>query len=364
MKIVYSFNKTGYEAECWEKEIRSASNEDYSFVPFNHEPYLDSNLYMDSVKLDRLYQARDVRLMRMYREFEGRVREEAADAVIVTNCPPYHPDFLRRIDTYKVLYSGDDPGATYMRNIPYLHAYDHVLFMSPSYSPDMTLEQKMRYCGMVNADWLPIAVFDFEFDTSKNEDTILSHERDIDVIYIGSFFRQKLELIAKVKRGLGRRARIHGFFRPKHNLYFIARHGYPGWVSPVGFQDRMRLYQRTKLGFNIHWNEYGLGNQRLFHLPANGVMQISDCADYLDRVFEPGREIAGYRSADDLIDKLRYYLAHDEARQEIALCAFRRTMSEYRFRTVTRRAGELIRKGMARGRGSREEMFASITRRG
>ncbi len=349
MKIVYSFNKNGYEAECWEREIRAASDREFLFIPFNHDPYLDPHLYSDSVKLDWLYQARDARLMRMYQDFEGCIRDHGAEAVIVTNCPPYHPDFLRKIDVYKVLYSGDDPGATYMRNIPYLHAYHHVLFMSPSYSADMTLEEKMRYCGMVNADWLPIAVFDFEFETTKTEDTILAHERDIDIIYIGSFFRQKLELIAKIKKAFGKKVRIHGFFRPKHNLYFVARYGFPGWVTPIDFKERVSLYQRAKIGFNIHWNEYGLGNQRLFHLPANGVMQISDCGDYLDRVFEPGREIVGYRGADDLIDKLRYYLAHDDARQEIALRAFRKTMNEYRFGTVTRRAGELIRKGMERG---------------
>jgi spore maturation protein CgeB len=349
VKIVYSFNKSGYEADCWEREIRGASDRDVLFIPFNHDPYLDPYLYSDSVKLDRLYQARDARLMRMYQDFEGCIRDQAADAVIVTNSPPYHPDFLCKIDVYKVLYSGDDPGATYMRNIPYLHAYDHVLFMSPSYSPDMTLEEKMRYCGMVNADWLPIAVFDFEFDTNKTADTILAHERDIDIIYIGSFFRQKLGLIAKVKKAFGRRAQIHGFFKPKHNFYFITRYRYPGWVTPVGVQERVRLYQRAKIGFNIHWNEHGFGNQRLFHLPANGVMQISDCADYHDRVFEPGREIVAYLGADDLIDKLKYYVGHDEERERIARRAFRRAMSEYRFRTVTRRAGELIRKGLERG---------------
>jgi len=348
MKIVYSFNKTGYEAECWTREIAAASNEQFSFLPFDHGRFLDPNRYLDAARLDRLYQAREPRLMSMYAVFEEYVRDERVDAVIVTNCPPYHPDFLRRLPIYKVLYSSDDPGATYTRNIPYLHAYDHVFFVSPGYSPDMDLLEKMRYCGMINADWVPISVFDFEFDTSQTEHTILAHERDVDVVYVGSFFRQKLELLAKVKRALGSRVRMHGMFRLKHKLYFCLRHGYPGWIRSIGFEDRVRLYQRSKIGFNIHWNEYGLGNQRLFHLPANGVMQICDCPQLLDRVFRPGEEIVGFRRFDELIDKLRYYLVHDEERNSIALNSFRRTMGEYRFSQVTRMAGSLIANGMNR----------------
>lgn len=348
MKIVYSFNKKGYEAESWEREITAASDSDFTFIPFNHGNFLDPNLYIDAVKLDQLYQMREPRLMKMYAEFEARVRDQPADAIIVTNCPPYHPDYLRRLPVYKVLYSGDDPGATYMRNIPYLHAYDHVFFMAPGYSRDMDLGEKMRYCGMVNADWVPIAVFDFEHDFRKTEETILSHARDVDVVYVGGFFPQKLDLLAKVKRALGRKVRMRGFFAPKHNLYFCLKYGYPGWIRPINFKERVRLYQSAKIGFNIHWNEYGLGNQRLFHLPANGVMQISDCPDLLDRVFQPGREIVGYVDFDDLIAKVRYYLDHDEVRRAIALEGYRRTMREYRFATVTRRAGNLIKQGMAR----------------
>jgi spore maturation protein CgeB len=142
----------------------------------------------------------------------------------------------------------------------------------------------------------------------------------------------------------------------------MVKHGYSGWVRPVSFEERVRLYQRSKIGFNIHWNEYGIGNQRLFHLPANGVMQICDCPKFIDRIFEPGREIVGYESDDDLVDKLRYFLDHEEERKSIALQGYRRTMRDYRFATITRRAGELVEAGMERqerpGSGSRRTMGA------
>ena len=346
MKILYSFNKQDYEARCWESEIRTASGEDVTFYPFNHGVWLDPALYDDSVKLDRLYQNRDPRLMRTYEAMTRQAEEWKSDVLFVTNCPPYHPDFLRKLSLYKVLYSTDDPGATYMRTIPYLHAYDHVMFCAPGYSADFSLQEKMHYCGMVNADWLPIAVMDFEFDAKQNEETIFSHPRDIPAIYVGKPWRQKIDLLFKCKQAMGRKFQIHGLFDWRHNLYVNARYGLPGWIRPVSFSKRVNLYQRSKIGVNIHWNQYGLGNQRLFHLPANGVMQICDCRSLMSIVFEDGKEIVTYSSEEELIEKMRYYISHDDEREEIARQAYRRVMREYRFKTVMQAAAQKIRAGM------------------
>lgn len=348
MRIVYSFNKNGEEAAFWEREISAASSEDVTFFPFNHGAILDPSNYADALRLDRLYQAGDPRLLRLYDEFEKCIARTNADAVIVANAPPYHPDYLRRVPVYKALYSADDPGATYLINIPYLHAYDHVFFVAPTYSADMDMKEKMTYAGKLNADWLPISVFDFEHAPELSEEEVFASHRDIDIIYIGGFWRQKLPLLARVRRAFGRRFRMHGFFGLKHNLFLNARYGYAGWVSSVGFRERVELYQRARIGFNVHWNEHGLGNQRLYHLPANGVMQISDCADSLDRVFEPDLEIVGYRSPDELIDRLKYFLEHDSEREAIARRAYLRTMRDYRFPVVAQQAGVLIQKGMER----------------
>jgi hypothetical protein len=341
MKILYSFNKTGMEAEAWNRELAAASTADLTFIPFNHGSYLDAEAYADAVKLDQLYQRRDARLLVLYRELSRSLRENAAQAVFVTNAPPYHPDYLRTLDVYKVLYSTDDPGATYMRTIPYVHAYDHLMHCSPSYSADMELGEKLRYAGARAVNWLPLGVFDFEFDTALTERAIMEEERDVDVVFVGSFFRQKLELLARIRKKLGRRLRMYGFFRAKHNLYWNVMFGAPGWVRQISFAERLQLYRRAKLGFNIHWSEFGLGNQRLYHLSANGVAQVSDCADYLGRIYQPN-EVDSYQTVDELLQKIDRYLQDDAARRALALNAFRRTMRDYRIATVTQQAGKFI----------------------
>ena len=349
MNIVYSFNKFGYEAKYWRQEIAAASEGEFRFVPFNHGPYLNPNLYLRAQLLDNLYFEKHPGLMRMYADFEKVLGDQSADAVIVDNCNPYHPDYLRTVSTYKALRIADGPISAYDRDFAYLHAFDHVLYHSPAYSPDMGMDEKLRYCGAANIDFWPLCLFDAAVDPSKTEDTILAGKRDIDILFIGALEVNKMPLIAKVKKAFGQRCRIHGLATIKKNLYFNAKYGLPGWVRPVEFDEYVPLYQRVKIGFNVHnRGDYTVGNYRLFELPANGVMQISDGGESLNDFFKVGEEIVGYRDGDDLIEKIRYYLDHDEDRRRIALSGYRRVMRDHRFRGRMRQAGELIRRGMSR----------------
>ncbi len=351
MNIVYSFNKKGYEARYWESEIRAASGGRFTFIPFNHDPYLDTAKYARAQLLDNLYYQRHGALMALYDDFEGVLREFRADAIVVDNCPPYHPDYLRRINVYKVLRIADGPISAYDRDFAYLHAYDHVLYHSPAYSRDMGMAEKLRYCGARNIDFWPLALFDACFDTTKTPETLFGHERDIDIIFIGTQHLDKLPLLAAIKRAFGRRFKLYGVTSVKKNVYFNLRYKAGTWVRSVPFEKYVPLYQRAKIGINIHnRGKYTVGSYRLFELPGNGVMQISDGGEYLSDFFEIGTEIVAYEAADELIDKLHYYLVHEEERQAIALRGYQRVMMEHRFAHRMRQLGELIERGMNESR--------------
>ncbi|MFH1935274.1 MAG: glycosyltransferase [Pseudomonadota bacterium] len=347
MKIIYSFNKRGFEADYWQQEIAAASGERYRFIPFNRDTYLDPNLYVRAQLLDNLYSHRHPGLLRMYADLERLIRDSGADALIVDNCFPYHPDFLRKIPTYKVLRTSDGPVSAYDRDFAYLHAYDHVLYHSPAYSRDMGMEEKLRYCCAKRVDFWPLASFDALCDPSKTDVDILAGKRDIDVIFIGALHLNKMPLLAAVKKALGRRLWLHGLTSLKKNVYFNLKYGFPGWVSSVPFTHYVPFYQRAKIGINVHnRGDYTVGSYRLFDLPANGVMQISDGGQYLEQFFSVGEEIVSYRNVEDLINKVKYYLAHDEERKRIALNGFRRVRKDYKIAKLLMKAGDLIRKGM------------------
>jgi spore maturation protein CgeB len=355
LTIVYSFNKRGFEAEYWQREIAAASDDEFRFVPFNHDPYLDPMLYIRAQLLDNVYYDRHPGLGALYETFDKVVRDAGADAVIVDTCPPYHPDYLQRQPYYKVLRIADGPLSAYDRDFAYLHAYDHVLYHSPAYSRDMDMREKLAYCGARRADFWPLALFDAAFDPDTGEDQLLAGARDIDVVFVGALHVNKMPLLARVKKALGARCRLHGLTSFKRNVYFNVKHGFPGWIRPIASREYVPLYRRAKIGFNVHnRGDYTVGSYRLFELPANGVMQLSDGGRFLEAFFETGREIVGYRDADDLIDKLTYYLEHDDERVAIARAGYRRVMRDHRIRDRLREAGRLVRDGMEQKRVARD----------
>jgi spore maturation protein CgeB len=120
-------------------------------------------------------------------------------------------------------------------------------------------------------------------------------------------------------------------------------------VRAIDYKDYVPLYQRAKIGFNVHnRGAFTVGSYRLFDLPGNGVMQISDGGTYLDAFFRVGEEIISYGNSDDLIAKLEHYLSHDADRARVALNGFRRVRADHRFATRMEQAGVLIERGMAR----------------
>ena len=63
LTILYSFNKRGAEAEFWQREIAAASNDQVTFLPFNHDPYVPPDAFkaagVESVTFDALLAAAD-----------------------------------------------------------------------------------------------------------------------------------------------------------------------------------------------------------------------------------------------------------------------------------------------------------------
>jgi spore maturation protein CgeB len=351
LKVVYSYNKRGYEADYWQKEIAGASDARVTFVPFNHDPYLDVGLYTRAQLLDNLYSGRHAGLLRMYTDLEALLRRVGADALIVDNCFPYHPEFLRKLEVYKVLRTTDGPVTAYDRDFAYLHAYDHVMYHTRAYSADLTMPEKLAYCGARSHDFVPLGLFDAAYDGSRDEAGVFSRERDVDIVFIGAQYPEKMPLLAAVKKAFGRRFVMHGLTSWKRNLYFNVVHGVPGWIGPIPFEQYVPLYQRAKIGINVHnRGKYTVGSYRLFDLPGNGVMQISDGGEYLGDFFSVGREVVGYDTEPELIEKIRHYLEHDEQRVAIARAGYRRVLQDYRFGDLLRCAAEVIREALDRRR--------------
>jgi spore maturation protein CgeB len=82
---------------------------------------------------------------------------------------------------------------------------------------------------------------------------------------------------------------------------------------------------------------------RHFEINGCGAFQLSYYVEGLETYYEIGKEIAIYVDPDDLLAKVKLYLADDELRESIALAGYKRTLSEHtfakRFTEVFRRMG-------------------------
>lgn len=65
-------------------------------------------------------------------------------------------------------------------------------------------------------------------------------------------------------------------------------------------------------------------NLKTFEIPACGGFVISQRSDELGDFFEEGKEVVTFKGAEELKDKIDYYLQHDEEREKIARGGYRR----------------------------------------
>jgi spore maturation protein CgeB len=77
---------------------------------------------------------------------------------------------------------------------------------------------------------------------------------------------------------------------------------------------------------------------RNFEIPGCGGFLLTGSADNLEEYYQDGREVVIFHDDDELIDKIHYYLAHDEERSAIAQAGYERTLREHtyvhRFREI------------------------------
>jgi spore maturation protein CgeB len=70
---------------------------------------------------------------------------------------------------------------------------------------------------------------------------------------------------------------------------------------------------------------------RMFEINGAGGFQLTYYAEGLEHCYDIGKEIAVYMDIDDLSQKIRYYLKHEDEREAIADAGYRRALREHTF---------------------------------
>lgn len=90
--------------------------------------------------------------------------------------------------------------------------------------------------------------------------------------------------------------------------------------GPIFGIDMYRALRRAKIGLNgiIDFAGKEAGNMRMFEVTSVGSLLLTEHDDSVSRYFIPGEEVVTFKDIPDLIDKIYYYLEHEEERRAIA----------------------------------------------
>lgn len=115
-------------------------------------------------------------------------------------------------------------------------------------------------------------------------------------------------------------------------------------------QDLHHVFQTSKINLNISLKgiEGGTPQRIMDILGAGGFALTNYCAETAD-LFEEDKEIVMFRTPEELLDKVDYYLRHDREREAIARNGHKKVMQYY---TYTKKIKKLL--AWAGGEGIRE----------
>ncbi|HUJ08840.1 MAG TPA: glycosyltransferase [Verrucomicrobiae bacterium] len=105
-------------------------------------------------------------------------------------------------------------------------------------------------------------------------------------------------------------------------------------------REMYQVLSDSKLTVNHHIDVAGhyANNLRLFEATGVGTLLITDWKQNIGDLFEPGKEVATYRSPAECAELIEYYLAHEDERKAIARAGQERTLREH---TYSQRMQEL-----------------------
>jgi len=116
-------------------------------------------------------------------------------------------------------------------------------------------------------------------------------------------------------------------------------------------EELVRTFSRTKinLGFAGCWAEDTTAQRitqirlRDFEIPMSGGFYLTEYQEEIEAFYEIDREIVCYRTKEELLDKIHFYLRHPAERAQIREAGRRRCLSEHtwakRFEKVFREIG-------------------------
>ncbi|HVC21745.1 MAG TPA: glycosyltransferase [Vicinamibacterales bacterium] len=170
------------------------------------------------------------------------------------------------------------------------------------------------------ADGLAARVIKSQWGAAPTYRRLPEVARDVDVSFVGQCYGTRADVIEQIRRA-GVDVRVFGA-------------GWPPPTSRLSFEGMVRLFNRSKINLNLNNAVDASFKQikgRNFEVPGCGGFLLTETAENLDEYFRYGEEVETYAGVEELVEKIRRYLADADARERIAAAGHRRTVAEHTY---------------------------------
>ncbi|MBR2208356.1 MAG: glycosyltransferase [Synergistaceae bacterium] len=162
-----------------------------------------------------------------------------------------------------------------------------------------------------------------------------------DISFVGHYEDDgRDEFLIELVRG-GYSFKLYGTEWHRSKYYEEFKKFMKGDIQPVREDYNLALNScKIALSFLSHLNN-DTYTRRTFEIPATGTFMLSTYTEDLATLFEPDKEAVYFKTSDEMISKVDYYLAHDDERKKIARNGYERLIRDGH--EVTDRAKQIIR---------------------
>ncbi len=260
---------------------------------------------------------------------KAQIKDFEPDIIYCQSLNAFNPNFLKKIKKYSKLLVGQIASSLPAKE--YSPIYDLILTSFPHYV------QRFRNSG-INSEYFKIG-----FEQTILEKLSISQKK-YDTVFVGgisdfhSAGTKLLEFLSEKNK-----LDIWGYGTenlPTNSSIHKNHHG-----SAWGIEMYNILYN-SKIVINRHIDtaENNANNMRLYETTGVGTMLITDMKDNLGELFKIGEEIETYSNAEELSEKINYYLTHEDERKKIALAGQKRTLQNHTYKIRMQELVEILKK--------------------
>ncbi|HBU06919.1 MAG TPA: hypothetical protein DEB09_02455 [Candidatus Magasanikbacteria bacterium] len=223
-------------------------------------------------------------------------------------------------------YNNDDP---FSKNYPF-YFWRHFIKAIPFYDHIFSYREKniidYKKLGYSNVSLLRSCyIKERNFYIDKDDESRFKS----DVVFVGHFEDDGRDEYIKFLFDRGVNIKLFGgssWIKSKYYNYFTHKIGPIDNLDNVEYNSALNSAKICLVFLSKRNND--TYTRRCFEIPATKSLMLSEYSDDLNSLFAQGKEADYFKSKEELLEKLRYYLANEKKRTEVAQAGYERLLKD------------------------------------